>query len=170
MTKSDIFENLNKFSDERSENFESLVDVFTLLSFVLIIVAILFSSQKLQRSAIEQQGIFIFKEITEGTGAPSDLPLNTIVVILTIENFKDVIYLVKSGEMPKIIFQSGQKRLLWESLEDLKSFFLKSEDIQIVVDNKNQSVNAELFLILQNWLARYSLKSTINFQGRTNEK
>lgn len=166
-----ILNNFDELSESKKENFESLVDLFTLLSFVLIIAAILFGHQNIQKVSNIQQSSLIFRETEEGSGTPADLPLNTIVLVITKgSSNNDILYFVKSGDFPKIIYQTGQKESLWNSLEKKKSDFKKAQDIQIVVNNEKQRVNADLFLILQNWLAHYSFSAIINFQGITNEK
>ncbi len=145
------------------ENFESVVDLFTLLSFAFIVAAFLFGSQKFDKALTKTRTKLDFAELERGGGAATDLHQNTLVLILTVDNGVDVIYFIKGKESPRIIYQSGEPKPLLEVLEDEIDSFKKAEDIQIVVNNESKRVNGNLLLDLENWLAFHSFEAIINF-------
>lgn len=146
------------------ENYESLVDLFTLLSFVLIISTFLFGFQRVAENTTIQT-MSKFRNVYKGNAPPVGLPENTLVLIQTAKNNQDIIYLVESGKSPEIIYSSGQKKSLWSCLEEKKQLFMDSNDIQVIINNKVNKVNGDLFLIITNWFAQYSLKTTTNFSN-----
>lgn len=164
--KSSHLNQLEESDSSQTENFESLVDLFTLLSFVLIISTFIFGYQRVEEHTTTFQTMSEFREVNKENASPVGLPENTLIIILTVEDNKDKIYLVGSGKSLEEIYSFDQKKSLWSCLEEKKRLFMASKDIQILVTNK---VNAELFLIIQKWLAQYSFKATINFNSNVDE-
>jgi hypothetical protein len=162
------FKQLEESDSSQIENFESLVDLFTLLSFVLIISTFLFGYQRVDEYVTTLQTMSEFREVHKGNAPPVGLPENTLIIVHTVESNNDMIYLVESGKSPEVIYYLGQNKSLWSSLEEKKSLFMDSNDIQIIINNTANKVNAELFMIIQSWLAQYSLKATINFNSNVN--
>ena len=155
---------IEKFQEENSneENFESLIDLFTLLSFVLIIATILFGFNT-NSDTKEMNNNFQFKSISQYSQIAVDLPSNILIVILIKENNKDMIYLINSNEDICVLYYEGQKNNLWEKLENKKNEFNEADNIQLIIDNRMNTINLELFLKLEQWLAKNNLSVIINF-------
>ncbi len=168
--KSAYFDELENADDSEVENFESMVDLFTLLSFALIISTLLFGYQYIHETDDSVIKVTNFETIYEGNAPPLDLPEDTIILFITVDNKQDILYLKKGNSPREIIYQTGQSESLWRSLEDKKRLFLNSNDIQIVVINKNKTVNAELYLEIDNWMAAYSFKTTVIFSKVIGER
>ena len=149
---------------EETENFESLVDLFTLISIVLIISTFIFGFQRLGDPSKNIQTTLEFRDVKSGDGAVG-LPEDTLVIMHTIQNNSDLVLLLQSRTPPKKIYFSGQNKSLWENLEMSKNVFLAANDIQILIDSSNNKVNANLVLTVQKWLAHNQLSATLNFNN-----
>lgn len=157
------FDQLERIDSPRTENFESLVDLFTLLSLVLIIATFLFGYPHGQEVVTTSQMVSEFKEVSKGNAPPAGIPENTLVLIQSYESGKDIITLVVSKSPPEIIYQSGQGQSLWNALEGRKEHFIDSTDIHIIIDDVTNEVNSNLQLELQRWLAVYSFEVKVSF-------
>jgi hypothetical protein len=150
---------------ENEENFESLVDLFTLISIALIISTFIYGYQRREVQANNLQAMIEFREVESGEGIPIGIPAKTLIMLHTIQNDKDVIFLLESKKNPKRIFESGQKKSLLKSLEENKSTFIAANEIQLLVDSTAGEINAKLLLTYQNWFSKYQLKVNLSFNG-----
>ncbi len=90
---------LNEFID----NFESLVDLFTILSFVLIAAAFFFGIQKVQTSESDITGEIDVREIGSRSASQAELPDDIVVIFIANENGKDIIkFKMKESETDKL--------------------------------------------------------------------
>jgi len=146
------------------DNFETLVDLFTLLSYVFIIASIVFGvNQNFNNSQSSFSSLFEFRDVANGSGFTSELPNDMLIVMFSKSYNSDVIYLIKSGEPLSILYETNRFPNLLLALNENKDEFKNAENIQVIVDNKNKQINSELFLLFEQWLAYNNLTSIINF-------
>lgn len=143
------------------ETFESLVDLFTLLSFALIIASFLFGIQKVQTSETAKVAEISFKKVIKGEGSPVDLPENYLVLVLMKEKGQDMILLVESGEKVKKIYQSGQPESLGGILSKQLHDFQMFKFYLVILEAKG--VNYRLFYEILKWFEENSIDPTVSF-------
>lgn len=111
---------------DRSAGFESMLDLFTILSFVLIAASFLFTLQ-VGRDApvVEIDARFAGR----GTGEPVKLPENLIVLVVKREKGNDYLQYVQNGEKPTLFLI--RKPINFKILDPLLPRFRAAKRIEI---------------------------------------
>jgi len=147
-----------------SENYESAVDLFTLLSFSLIAFTILFGLYNYESKTEFITTKNILQTIKYGGSIIHEIPEKTIILILTYENNRDYVYLINGSKPMKILYISYYNKSLWNLLENNLNIFKNSNDIQIIVNNSTSKINTEIFFQINRWLAIHNFNAIINFE------
>ena len=149
--------------NEFIESFESLVDLFTILSFVLIASAFFFGSQKVQTSESGALAEFELREIIQGAAPLPALPDDIVIIFIAKENGSDIIQFTK---------KRSKFNRYYASKVDLDSIcrselqgFQSSNNINIVVLEGHSEPNYRLLYRIEKWLAGNGFNNVvINFQ------
>ncbi len=154
---------LNMDTDnESSEDYESFIDLFTLLSFALIIASFIFGIHRVHDSDKTTQ--FEFDKIKSGVSLPASLPDNAIVLILMNQNKNDILHIVKSGELTFKKYISNKTDLQF-TLKSKRDFILGSDDISLVLLKRKTEPNYEFYVYIQEWLTENGInKVKVYFQ------
>ncbi|MBD3230249.1 MAG: hypothetical protein GF329_18870 [Candidatus Lokiarchaeota archaeon] len=151
------------FSGESQENFESLIDLFTLLSFSLILVAVYWGIMSLAQF---NGSTFKFSEMEPTSAKPVvQIPETLIVLFLTQFENSDVLYLINSKAGTEIIYNSSFNQPIDPILEQNSETIMESERIQFIVDT-TVKLNPFLLVKIQKWFAKYNLEVDLNFYDR----
>lgn len=127
------------------ENFEWLMDLFILLSFVFIIASFIFGIHKVQISKEKKAAEFELSNVASGGIAGVALPKDAIVLVIMKKNGSDLIHLIKSGDVFKEFIVSGQtiNKILQGELRS----FQDSRDISLVFFEGTQEPNYRLLSV-----------------------
>lgn len=148
--------------DQRVETFESAVDLFTLLSFVMIFASIMFGVYYPDRSKPRDIPETVFRNVTVGSGVITDVPKKTIVLIIGSEESLDVVSLIVGGKPMKIIYRPGDIDIETALNSEIVAF-QRVEDIHLVLFERNMQAEYKLFVAVQKWLANHHFTATVNF-------
>jgi len=144
--------NKTQFSlfQESDDNFESLVDLFTLLSFALIIASVIFGIQPV--SEYENAYQLEVRQVGNGQSPPSTLPDDITVLVINQKNGYDILSIIKSGEKIRDFPVSSQSiiDILKREIESFKN----SEKVILVLMKSKTTPNYHLCYIVQEWLAK----------------
>lgn len=147
-----------------SENYESFIDLFTLLSFALIIASFIFGIHKAHVSDMTKITEIKFDKIGSGAGLPVGIPPNILILILMKQNNNNIIHIVKSGgiNFKKNISDTTDLELALKSHQDI---ILNAEDIRIVLFKNKTKPNYEFYVYIQEWLTKNGIdKVKVYFQ------
>ncbi len=150
-------------SKEKQENFESLIDLFTLLSFSLILVAIFWGIM----STTQYEGsTFKFSEMEPISSKPiAQVPENIAVLFLTVSQGENILYITTSDSVDEIIFRSSLNKSIDSLLNPYLKLIMESERIQFIVD-ETVSYNPNLLIKIEKWLSENKLEINLNFYNR----
>jgi hypothetical protein len=138
------------------ESFESFVDLFTILSFTLIVAAYLFGSYQYmdKRDLKDDKATTIeFYEIVKTGNVNSVLPSDAVIIFIAKEGQSDVVRFTKSGKSAETYYTIDKNTfsVIFESeLKDYRG----SDNIYLVAIQRFGNINYELFYLFQNWLQK----------------
>lgn len=97
------------------DTFESLVDLFTLLSFTLIIATLIYGTQSFQSSSKEVE----LATIRPGSGQPIDIPDDVVIILLGCKNEKVMLQLIWRGNSSVVadIYKIDLESLIRQNLK-----------------------------------------------------
>jgi hypothetical protein len=145
---------------DQKENFETLIDLFTLLSFALILSAIFWGVMNSQNDKIAK--ISLYEVGQQNQGFSNKLPEGTILLLITKENSKDLILIIESEDFPKEIYNSENKMSINEALSTFIDKLQYAKDVQIIFD-ESKKANPFLLYSLEKWFAKQTKEVKINF-------
>jgi len=137
---------------QHPEIFETAADLFTVLSFVLIVASIVFGMREVNRPGQENVSEMIYAGLDKGTGSPAMLPRNYVFLLVDAGPPHPKVVLLKSGTSPKVIYRHGQSTPLRESLDVERKVLKEAEKIYLVLAKGPEGFHP-LFLKVQEWLA-----------------
>jgi hypothetical protein len=155
---------LSSFSDNadaRVAAYESLLDLFTLISFVLIFAAVIYVSQI---SARYEGGSLIDSKVARhGSGTAQMLPHEGLLITIYRDGSKDQLSIknLGSGEVTnKEVIQDDVDSCLAEFLPLL----ITLDKTSVAISGKKDSVNVNLLFSVQLWLTEHNLKYHLYFR------
>lgn len=135
------------------ESFESFVDLFTILSFTLIVASYFFGIYRNVKDDVEKSSSYDLYEIESGGNADVIIPEDAVIIILTKNGQADVIQFSKRGKEASqyiSIDESNLMPILKRELEDYKN----SRNISFVSLSRNGKINYNIFYLIQTWLVK----------------
>jgi hypothetical protein len=130
--------------------YESLLDLFTLISFVMILAAFIYITRSVESG---QNSSSVISEIArKGTGTPKAPPKNALQVVIVRENSADRLIIkdeVTGSETRKEVTAATIKNVLDGSLPAFENAKL----INVVVEDGKQEVTPDVFNSIIRWLA-----------------
>ena len=139
-------------SDEKKETFESLVDLFTILSFVLIAVAFFFGIQQPKTSGNSMSSAeFDFEKVRRGGTPTTEIPDDTIVILIYKENSSEAFQIIRKGIRSISYHQedSNINEILKNEFQNISS----TGKIHIVAIEEQNGETFSILYNIQKWLA-----------------
>jgi hypothetical protein len=140
---------LLKIFGEHLESFESLVDLFTILSFVLIASAFFFGINKAQMLEKNVTANFELREIAKGAAPAPEIPDDVVIILIENENGSDFL----------IFFEEGNKKERYplsnvniDSILQLELQGRITKNINLVILEKASTTTYKIFFDIQKWL------------------
>jgi hypothetical protein len=141
-------------SNTRTAAYESLLDLFTLITFVLIIAAYIYASQLFGKG---QNWSSVMTEAAEhGSGVPQTLPKDVLLIVIYREDSVDKIAFIE-GSMAKSDRRTVGVNDIDTLFKGYVSVFDRTKTINVVVHNGKEKINAEIYLAATSWLAAHQL-------------
>lgn len=150
---------LPPFRDEgntRVAAYESYLDLFTLLSFILIITAFIYVARSDRRDQnLSSVAVQVAAQVAErGSGVPQRLPSNTLLLVIYREDSIDKLAIIAGA--------SGTTNQLEVTVEDVDrvmngftSMFDSTSMIDVALYKGKEDVNPGIFLAVSRWLANH---------------
>lgn len=144
------FENI--FSDF-TETFESFVDLFTILSFSLIVAAYFFGVYRNLKESDNSSSQFELYQVESAGNADIVIPEDAVIIFLTKNDQSDVFQFSKKGKIASQ-FISIDEKILPNILQSELLDYKYSKNISLVTLARNGPVNLNLFYLTQIWLVK----------------
>ncbi len=157
--------------------YESYLDLFTLLSFILIITAFIYvtkfesGSQNMppvvtQPDASAQIFSSVVAQVAEhGTGVPQKLPNDSLLLVIYREDSIDKLAVIGGEDVSTnqmVITLDSAERIL----NDLLATFNRVKVIDIAVYKGKEDVNPAIFLAVSRWLTHHKfIKYNLYYSG-----
>lgn len=154
---------MNTFRDRSYENpnlrvasYESLLDLFTLLSFILIVAAFVFAARTSRGNTTS--ATFAASIAQQGSGTPVSPPKDLVLLIFTREGSQSRIVLF-DGTMGVTTSFFVTTETIPGSLEQASSSLAKANQVQFAIPRLRQNDDACIILAVQEWLTRKGQRS-----------
>jgi len=145
----------NSIHNKGTDSYESMADLFTLLSFVLIIITFIFGVNKPTNNIAENIEMEL-QEITATGNADTFIPDDEIFFILTKKQKMDYIYFYKNGNLDNKFYPTTDN--LQSFLKKELTSIQKAEKVSLILHKKNGSPNNNLFVQIQEFLAKNNIR------------
>ena len=141
---------LEKDSGARVASYESLLDLFTLLSFILIIASFFFVTQSTGK---DQYSSLITAQVTQrGSGITQTLPKDELVLILYRENSADGLIIIDGTTGLKTNIDVTAAGVV-ETLKKFEPAFDHNSTINLVSFTKTKAtINTDIYFAICRWL------------------
>jgi hypothetical protein len=144
---------LENIFSEFAESFESFVDLFTILSFTLIVAAYFFGVYRNLKDEGDKSSSFELYEVVSEGNADVLIPEDAVIIFLTKSGQADVVQFSKSGKDASQ-FISIDEQTLVNALEGELADYKNSKNISLVTLSRNGPINLNLFYLIQIWLVK----------------
>lgn len=161
-TKTDALSFGRDDGNSRVSEYESLLDLFTLISLILIFAAFIYVTNA--KNTGQNASDVDAKVAESGTGLPDTLPQDLVLLVLFRENDSDKICILDGA--------TGLREIRSISRENLEPIFknlsprLKAAGkINFAVDDEKQEANRFIVVDIENWFAKNHLNYRRYFSG-----
>ena len=148
----------NSYDDD--ESFESLVDLFTLISISLILATLIFG---LKSNASLNTVHIPIKEIIEQAGS-TDISLDQVMII----------YITYEGQHDKIVIRDSERgkrestvtrKTVGDILNDELSYVANAREVALILNRKGSDSTYAIFSEVQDWMSTKGMsdKSSVGF-------
>ena len=151
---------------DRGAAYESLLDLFTLLSFALIIAAFIYATQQTSQ---DTGAINVETYIADrASGTPPSLPEDLLLVVLYREQGLDKVMIIEGSEQPSRHVIGAQS--IKSILDEMLPVFQRANEINIVMHKGDEAANPSVFVSIQRWLSENKFNIfKVYFTGSHNE-
>lgn len=152
--------------NHRSEGFESMLDLFTLISFVLIIASFMFIAKPNEGNMNE--AIVSVQKAISGAGVPPTLPKNVVLLVLSRDGSRNKLSFI-DGSTGEHSNSSVTVDTIDNSLNKLFSKFNRTSKIKIAfIDGTKQEASPIIAFAIMQWMAKNQHgKFIISFVGES---
>jgi hypothetical protein len=133
--------------------YESLLDLFTLISFILIFAAFIYVSQS--SAGVASAAAVVSGEAAKSGGTPQGIPKDVLLLVLFREDSKDRLTIIDGTTgvtTPMILTTQTTEGVL----TSLSPSFARAAKINIAINEEKEPVNPAIVLTIQRWLASHS--------------
>lgn len=132
--------------------FESLLDLFTLISFILIFAAFIYVARS---TGQDQNSSTVVAQIAErGSGVADTLPRDVLLMVIFREKSIDELAIV-DGTTGTTTYLPMTVDGIEKVLNDLSPIFARVSTIKIAVYDGPESANPGILIAIQRWLASH---------------
>jgi hypothetical protein len=146
----------------RVSEFESLLDLFTLISFILIFTAFLFvaNSNKPSQNASDVS-THIAKD---GFGSSATLPQDVLLLIMFRDEYSDKLCIADGRSGKSDIFDISDNKVS-EVLSNISDRIKSAGKVELAINEGKQNVDSSEVVDVQKWLAKHQCNFRIYFSG-----
>ena len=140
--------------------YESLLDLFTVISFVLIFAAFAYVNQTAGRS--ENWSSVVAQMAQKGSGSPQALPNDTLLLVIYRSNSQDTISILdgRTGfERQQVVTVNDIEK----ALNEYVTLFEQAVKVDVAVYKDKEDVNPAIHLAVSRWLAQKKIKYSIYY-------
>ncbi len=141
--------NLKEASNVAVAGYESMLDLFTLISFTLILAAFLYATQAAQH--LNSSTKIMSSIAASGNGAPSTLPKDMLLLIIYRENSVDYLTIVDGTSGKRDNFDVTLETLPIK-LSGRPDLLDRTKSLNVAIHKGIQDVNPAIVLGLDRWL------------------
>ena len=136
----------------RVAGYESLLDLFTLISFVLILSALLYVGVA---RGPDNPSSSVLAEIAErGSASPQTLPVDLLLLVIHRQSNVDKLTLLDGGGGHPVTLNVTEEGVS-ETLDKVRAMFERGKKIQVAIHRgRDGAVSAGIYLRLSEWLAK----------------
>jgi hypothetical protein len=151
-------------ANNRVESFESILDLFTLISFVLIIASFMYIGKPINGNNISNEVDISVLDAVSRTGVQPVLPKDVVLLVVSQEESRDKLSLLDGATGICSIF-AVTPNTVENHLDKLESTFKRTNKIKIaVIDGPKQGANPLIVVAIQRWMAKHlHEKFTLSF-------
>lgn len=153
----------NRDDNSRIASYESLLDLFTLISFMLIFIAFIYMT-KIHQASNNPLSVTV-QDAVSGSGINQAFPKDMILLVIYKENSKDKIAILdgNTGEIEKSPITTTN---IDQVLKKFSPKLSRTKKITITAFERNGPINYQIYFQIQEWLSknRYN-KLDIQFVG-----
>jgi hypothetical protein len=136
-------------ANTRVAAYESLLDLFTLISFILILSAVIYAAKSANRS--QESSSILAKVATHGSGVPGTLPADELLLVIYRDNSIDKLTIVDFATGSHTFDVSVHN--VDQTLNNLSSLFDRAGTINVALYREKEDLNPGIFLAVSRWLA-----------------
>ena len=151
---------------DRGTMYESLLDLFTLFSFALIIAAFIYATQQTSQGT---DAINVEAYIADrASGTPASLPEDLLLVVVYRDQGLDEVMIIEGAGQPSIHVIGAES--IKSILDGMLPVFQRANEINIVMHKGDEAANPSVFVSIQRWLSENKLNTfKVYFTGSHGE-
>lgn len=150
-------------ANARVAAYESLLDLFTLISFMLILAAVIYAAPSTSR---DPNSSSVVAQIAErGSGVPEALPADVLLLVIYRENSVDRLTIL-SGATGTLHHFDVTADNIEQTLDGLSSLFNQAGTINMAVYHAKEDINPGIFLAVSRWLTNHRGKYNVYYTGK----
>lgn len=155
---------MNKYNsqNDHDESFESLVDLFTLLSITLIVASLIFGIYKTQTNQAENNLTEVeLSTISSGSKSTyqTNIPDNEIILVLSVLNNTKILTVINNKDSKTVIKLPNDRSKLFLTLDNSISNLLEKNHFTLVLSKQGAVVPYAHFTMIQEWFTGKGLDS-----------
>jgi hypothetical protein len=143
---------LREDSNTRVAAYESMLDLFTLITFVLIVAALLYATRVYGQG--QNAASVVTGQVQKGSGAPSTRPEDALTIVIYRENAKDMLSFVE-GTNPTPDRRQVSKMDVYRIMDGFASIFERVKIVNVVVHKGTEDASGDIYLAVTSWLASH---------------
>jgi len=148
--------------NSRVAEYESLLDLFTLISFILIFAAFVYVAGVKGQNTY---GSDVLPRIArEGSASATVFPEDLVLLVLYREEGIDKFMISKGMANIRLIENVNRKNIL-DHLENLKAVITSARKINLAIDDSKQEADRFVAIDIQSWLAKNNVQYKFYLSG-----
>ena len=148
-------------ADARVAAYESLLDLFTLISFVLIFAAVIYVSRT--TTPYESGSLIDSKVARHGSGTAQVVPHEGLLITIYRENGKDKLS-IKNLETGQVTVKDITQDDVNSGLAEFLPLLTEVNKTSVAISGNQDNVNVKLLFSVQLWLTDHNLKYHLYFR------
>ena len=139
------------------DTFESLVDLFTLLSFTLIIAALIYGTQSFHSDAVEVE----IATVAPGSYASIEIPENVIVLMLRCIGPENRLYIIKPDHQTEnySVDAANIKGILRSEVVQWN----EKTEINVAIEHSNMERLAQIHMVIMDLFDQFKIKKHFHY-------
>lgn len=132
--------------------YESLLDLFTVISFILMFAAFTYVARS---AAVSNNSASVStQDLIGGSGMPQELPRDVVLLIVSPGKGRDR-FILKDGDSGAAYNWQVTADNIEEVLNDQSSILERAKFIKLFIDKQKELTNPSVVLLIQHWLPNH---------------